>query len=120
MFRMLSFLSGIRVSESPQNRAQSIRQKSRSADEFLCDLCSGGEGGLAEGESVPSRLEFAFGRTQQRVGLHDVQLRGGFRALGLRLRLAGLGFVQRGAVGGGGGGGVEVRARGDGAQPGVG
>lgn len=105
---------------SSQNRVHSQTSPSAgSADEFLCDLRSRGEGGFAERESVPSRFELAFRGAEQGVGFDDVQVRGGLGALGLRLRLAGLGLVQGGAVGRAGGGGVEVRA-GQGAEPGVG
>lgn len=69
--------------------------KRRSVDQLLLYLRSRGEGGLAEGEGVTARLQLALARAHE-VRPDQVQLRGGSRALRLRLRLARLRLVQRG------------------------
>lgn len=90
--------------------------KRRSADQLLLYLRSRGKGGLAEGEGVTARLQLALARAHE-VRPDQVQLRGGSRALRLRLRLARLRLVQRG-----GRPSVEVRVgvgMGEWVQPGV-
>lgn len=90
--------------------------KRRSADQLLLYLRPRGEGGLAEGEGVTASLQLTLTRAHE-VRPDQVQLGGGSRALGLRLRLARLRLVQRGARPS-----VEVRVRvgmGERVQPGV-
>lgn len=115
-----SSLRGNKRRHSSRRRSRSVQSARLSADQLLFDLSPRGKRRLCEGEGVAARLQLALTGTRE-VRLDQVQLGGGRRALGLRLRQAGLRL--RLVQGRGGGAGVEVRVRvrvGERVQPGVG